>query len=79
MSFPQMYIALAIVVLLVVALLVLWVRPDERQNNLTPLASFAFAFVLAGMLFGETRLLGYGLMGIGVLLAIADIFNRNKA
>jgi hypothetical protein len=44
------------------------------------LASLAFGFVVAGIVFGnDNRLIGYGLMGIGVLLAVLDIFrNRNK-
>jgi hypothetical protein len=31
-------------------------------------------FILAGILFGEARLLGVGLMGVSVILAGIDIF-----
>lgn len=32
----------------------------------------AIGSVLSGILFGEERWLGYGLMGIGVTLAVVD-------
>jgi hypothetical protein len=40
----------------------------------------AFAFILAGILFSANRLVGYGLMGVGVVLAVIDIIRmaRNK-
>ena len=79
MSISQMYIAIAILALLVIALLVFFAGKHRKKNNITPLAGLAFAFVLAGMVFGENRWIGYSLMGIGVLLAVIDIFrNRNK-
>ncbi len=79
MNISQIYIAAAIVVLAVIAMLVFFVGKNRRENRLTPLASLAFAFVLAGLLFGEERFLGYGLMGVGVLLAFVDMFRkRNK-
>ena len=42
------------------------------------MASVAFAFVLAGILFGENGLVGYGLMTAGTILAVADIVNRSS-
>lgn len=79
MNISQIYIAVAIVVLAVIATLVFVVGKKGSQKRLSPLASFAFAFVLAGIVFGDDRLIGYGLMGVGVLLAVVDIFvKRNK-
>jgi hypothetical protein len=74
-----MYIVVAIIVLAVIALLVFVVGKKSGGKRLTPLASFAFAFVLAGILFGDNPLIGYGLMGIGMILAVVDIFNKLKA
>jgi hypothetical protein len=54
------------------------IRRKKAENRITPLAGMAFAFILAGILFGEDRLVGYGLMGIGVVLAVADILNRSR-
>ena len=78
MTISQMYITLAIIVLAVIAVLVFVVGRKRTGRRLTPLASLAFAFVLAGLLFGENRIIGYGLMGIGVLLAVVDIFNKSR-
>jgi hypothetical protein len=78
MDISQIYIAVSIVVLAVVAFSIFVVRKNGKENRLTRLASLAFGFVLAGILFGEDRFIGYGLMGVGVLLAVVDIFNRSK-
>jgi len=79
MNISQMYIAVAIVVLMVIALLIFFATRNKKVKKLTPLAGLAFGFILAGILFGEDRLIGYSLMGVGVILAVVDIFrNRNK-
>lgn len=78
MNISQTYIAVSIVILAVIAILVFVVGKNKKEKRLTPLASFAFAFTLAGILFGENRFIGYGLMGVGVLLAVMDIFNKAK-
>jgi hypothetical protein len=79
MNISQIWIAVSIIVLAVIAFLVFFVNKNRKEKSLTPLASLAFAFVLAGMFFGDNRLIGYGLMGVGVLLAVVDIFNKSKA
>ncbi len=79
MSTSLPYIILSIVVLLLVAMLVFLIGKNRSQNRLTSLAGLAFGFILAGVLFGENRLLGYGLMGIGLVVAVIDIYTRGKA
>jgi hypothetical protein len=79
MNASQIYIAASIAVLAVIALLVFVVRKNRQENKLTPLAGIAFGFVLAGILFSEDRLIGYGLMGVGVILAVFDMFKRSKS
>jgi len=78
MNISQMYIVIAIVVLAVIVLLLFVVGKMGKRERLTPLAGFAFACILAGILFGDNRLVGYGLMGVGVILAIIDMFNKSK-
>ncbi len=78
MNVSSYYILVAILTLVVVAVLVFFVRNNRPEIRLTRLASIAFAFVLAGILFGANRFAGYGLMGIGLLLAVADIVNRTR-
>lgn len=72
------FMLIAIAVILVVAILVFLVRRERNENQLTSLAGLAFAFILAGIFFGENRLLGYGLMGVGVILSLIDMFRRGK-
>ncbi len=74
----QIYIAISIVILAIIALLVFFVNKNKKAKKLTPLAGLAFGFVLAGIIFGEDRLIGYSLMGIGILLAIIDIIKKSK-
>jgi len=78
MNISQIYIAVSIGVLAVIAILVFFAGKNNKEKRLTPLASFAFAFILAGILFSKNRFIGYGLMGVGVLLAVVDIFNKAK-
>jgi hypothetical protein len=80
MNISQIWIAISIVVLAVIALLVFFRGKNRKEKRLTPLVGLAFGFIVAGMVFGnDNRLIGYGLMGIGVLLAVLDMFRgRNK-
>ena len=50
----------------------------QKQKTLTPLAGLAFAFIILGIIFGDSRLIWYSLMGIGVLLAVIDIVKKLK-
>ncbi len=78
MNTSQAYIAIAIASLAVVALIVFVIRRHRQENRLTPLASLALGFILAGILFGENRFIGYGLMTGGVILAVVDIFQSPR-
>ncbi len=76
MTVPEVYLAAALVVLAIVLLLIFWVR--RREYRITPLLSLAFAFVVAGILFGHSRVVGYGLMMIGVILAVVEWVLRRR-
>ncbi|MHC4105521.1 MAG: hypothetical protein ACYSR9_11310 [Planctomycetota bacterium] len=79
MNTSQIYIAVSIVVLAVIALLVVFLGKSKKENRLTPLAGLAFGFILAGIIFGENRLIGYSLLAIGVILAVIDMFKKAKS
>ena len=76
MNTSQIFIAISIVMLAIVAILFLAARKNKKK--LTPLAGLAWAFVLAGIIFGEDRLIGYSLMGVGVVLALINMFIQSK-
>ena len=72
------YILITIGSLLILGMLAYASAKSGRPEKLTPLTGLAFAFVLAGILFGEERLFGYGLMAVGVLLALIDIVKKSR-
>jgi hypothetical protein len=74
----QIFIAIAIIVLGAIAAISFFIGKDRRGKRLSPLAGLAFAFVVAGIVFGEQRLVGYSLMGIGLVLAIIDVVIKKK-
>jgi len=78
MDNSQIYILVSIFALAVIALLVFLASKSRKEKKLTPLAGLAFGFVVAGILFGDDRLISHSLMGIGVLLAVVDIFRQRK-
>ena len=78
MNSATVYIIISILVIAAVAVLLFFVNRKKQKNRLTPLAGLAFYFVTAGIIFGDNRLIGYSLMGFGVILAIIDIFIRMR-
>jgi hypothetical protein len=83
MNIQTVYILIAIAALaIIIALLVFVVRGKRVEKNLSPLTGLAFAFILAGIFaevfFGAGRLINYGLMGIGVILAVVDKFASKR-
>jgi len=76
MNLSNLFILISVIVLVLIVVLVFFI--GIKKNELTTLASLAFSFTVTGIIFGENRLIGYGLMGVGVILAIIDIFKRSK-
>jgi hypothetical protein len=78
MNAPQAYIALLIAVLAAITVILVVVKRRKPHIRLSKLAGAAFLFVIAGLYLGESRLIGYGLIGIGVLLAVIDILLKRR-
>lgn len=76
MDSVQICIVICVTALLAVALAYLYESKDNRTKKLSKLFKFAFTFILAGIVFGEDRLIGYILVGIGAMLAIVDILRN---
>jgi hypothetical protein len=72
----QIYVATSILALLIIVVMLLLTTRSRREGRLRPLTVLAFACVVAGLIFGENRLLGYSLFGVGVLLAVIDMIAR---
>jgi peptidoglycan/LPS O-acetylase OafA/YrhL len=81
MELSQIYVLISIIVLLIIFILLFFVgknNKNKKQKTLTPLAGLAFGFIIAGIIFGDNRWLGYSLIGIGVLLAVIDMLIKLK-
>jgi hypothetical protein len=78
MSSSQIYIAIAIAALAVIAVVYFFIVRKKPQAKFSKLAGLAMVLILAGIIFGESRVVGYGLIGAGVLLAIVDIVRKMR-
>jgi hypothetical protein len=76
------YVLIAIIILALVAALVFLLPGKTTKNRkLTPLAGLAFGFILAGIFFSDEsgeRMFGFGMIGIGVILAVIDIVRKQR-
>jgi hypothetical protein len=68
MDTSQVSIIISIVVLAIIAFLLYITNRKELKWGISKRAALAFAFIIAGIIFGENRLVGYGLIGVGVIL-----------
>ena len=76
MDVSQIYLIISIVVLAVIALLLFVAGRNKPKGGISKLAALAFACIIAGIIFGENQLVGYSLIGVGVILAVIDIYSR---
>lgn len=74
----QIYIAISIIVLSIIAILVIIVGKKRQQKRPSKLALLSFFLVILGMFLGDNRFIGYGLIGAGVIVAIIDIVKKRK-
>ena len=78
MAAQQIYLAIAIIVLAIIAILVIIIGKKRQQKRPSKLALFSFFLIIAGIFFGDNRLIGYGLIVAGVIVAIIDIVRNLK-
>lgn len=75
-------VAVYLVILIIAGLAILMdlvLVYKKKKRGLSRLAGLAFAFVIAGIFLGGQKLIGYSLLGIGILLAIIDILRKASA
>ena len=78
MNASQVYIAISLVVLAIIAILVIFTSKKKKQKQPSKVALFAFLLIISGIVFGDNRLIGYSLIGAGVLLSIIEIIRNRK-
>ncbi|MAT41879.1 MAG: hypothetical protein CL609_06025 [Anaerolineaceae bacterium] len=78
MNGSQIYIITSILILVIIAILFFFTNKNKTKKRLSGLASLSFGLIITGIVFGDNRLVGYSLIGAGVVFAIIDIFIKNK-
>jgi hypothetical protein len=78
-SIPYIVITIGVLALIVVALFIFWINKKRPVKRLSVLAGLAFACIVAGVVFSENRIVGYGLMGLGVILAVVDALMKSRS
>lgn len=75
MNAVLIYLAILILAGLAIAMDLMLVY-TKKKRRISRLAGLAFAFVIAGIFLGGQRLIGYSLLGVGIILAIIDILRK---
>ncbi len=78
MAVSQIYVMIAIAVLIVIVGVVFLMKKDRKREGLGPLAGVAFGFIIAGIVFADSQWFSYGLFGVGIVLAIIDVVLKGK-
>ncbi len=72
-----MWIAISIIALVVIVGLLLIARGRQYQQP-SNLAIVGICLVVLGIIFGDTRAIGYSLMGVGVLLSVMEAVRNRR-
>jgi len=75
MNTAQIYILISIIVLAIIMVILVLTR-KKIGKPLSKLATIGFLFIITGMIFGENRVVGYSLMGVGIILAVIDMIRQ---
>lgn len=76
MNSSQIYLGIAIAVFVILTILFFLTSRKEEKAVFTPLSGLSMGFILIGILFGDDRIIGYGLLGIGVVFAVVDMVQK---
>jgi hypothetical protein len=71
------WIAISIVALVVIVVLLLIARGRQYQQP-SNLAILGMGLVVLGIIFGDSRLIGYSFIGVGVLLSVIEAIRNRR-
>jgi len=71
------WIAISIIALVVIVVLLLIARGRQYQQP-SNLAIVGISLVVLGIIFGDSRALGYSLIGVGVLLSVVEAIRNRR-
>ena len=78
MHTSQIYILMVIIAFALIAVLLFMLNKNKKETVISPLAGISFNLVLAGLFFGEHRIISYILVGVGIILTAVDIVKKSK-
>lgn len=76
MTPSQLFVAAVIIILFLVMVFI--GNQHSKTKKLSILSSIAFGCIVAGIAFGDNRIIGYSLFAIGIILSIIDVFMKLK-
>jgi hypothetical protein len=77
-SAPIIYIGISLLALAVIMLVMIYAGKVKPKNKPSKIAQIAIFIVIAGVIFGDDRLISYSLIGVGVILSIYDIIRSSR-
>ncbi len=74
----QIYIAIFLALLAMIASVLVINRKKLKTIPLSPLSGLALLSIITGIVFGRIRVLGYGFIGAGAVLALIDAVRKTR-
>ena len=71
------WIAISIIALVVIVVLLLIARGKQYRKP-SNLAILGMSLVVLGIIFGDSRLIGYSFIGVGVLLSVIEAIRNRR-
>lgn len=78
MTLANAPIIFALLILLLSMSLLFLGNRFKKNKKLSPLTGLALAFIVAGIFFGNSRLLGYSMFGVGIVLTVSNIIIKAR-
>ncbi len=78
MTITNVYVIFALLILLLIGILLFLGQRYKKSKRLSSLAALAFAFIVAGLFFGNHPILGFSLFAAGIILALCDIIIKAR-
>lgn len=73
------WIAISIAALIIIMVLLIISRQKRNQIlNPSNLLILGMSLVVLGIIFGDSRVIGYSFIGVGVLLSVIDVVRNRK-
>jgi hypothetical protein len=79
MTAENIYIIFSVLVLFAIVMMFVLGSRYKKVKTLSPLAGLSSACIVAGIFFGNSRMLGFGLLAVGVILAVGDIIVKARS